>query len=456
MASWRADHIERVSGEDLVNLATDVGPAPMQVGAILLLDVPRSFDLATAASTMAERIMTVPRLRQRLIRVPFGCGRPIWVDDPTFDPTRHVRVRKATGDLAGDATDAWLLDLGAELLATRLPRDRPLWSATLIDDVAHGRVALVVVFHHVLADGLGGLAVLANLVDGAATVASVAAPRPAPRPTELLLEAWWTRGLAIRHLPAALRRLRAGLAELRGARTGRASHTSLNAPTGPRRRFVTVQADLDAVRDAAHASAATVNDVVLAGVVGALCRLLGARGEEVDRLVISVPVSARRAASATELGNQVGAVPVELVADPDRTQRLAEVARATRIAKQGPRGASSAFLGPAFRLLARLGLFRRFIERQDLVHTFVTNLRGPDDRLSFCDAPIVDIIPIAAVPGNVTVTFAVLSYAGTLTITIIGDPDSCRDLEALRVALQDELRHLMDGVATPEPGLSTQ
>jgi len=34
----------------------------------------------------------VPRLRQRLVRVPPGCGRPVWIDDPGFDAARHVRI----------------------------------------------------------------------------------------------------------------------------------------------------------------------------------------------------------------------------------------------------------------------------------------------------------------------------------------------------------------------------
>ena len=95
-----------------------------------------------------------------------------------------------------------------------------------------------------------------------------------------------------------------------------------------------------------------------------------------------------------------------------------------------------------FRLLARLGIFQWFIDRQRLVHTFVTNLRGPDVQLTF-ERPIVDVIPVAVVTGNVTVSLAVLSYAGGLDITLIADPDACPDLEVLRDALQGELDRLL-------------
>ncbi|WP_354531778.1 wax ester/triacylglycerol synthase domain-containing protein [Nakamurella sp. UYEF19] len=32
----------------------------------------------------------VPRFGQRLQRAPFGCGRPIWVDDAEFTVDRHL------------------------------------------------------------------------------------------------------------------------------------------------------------------------------------------------------------------------------------------------------------------------------------------------------------------------------------------------------------------------------
>ena len=75
--------------------------------------------------------------------------------------------------------------------------------------------------------------------------------------------------------------------------------------------------------------------------------------------------------------------------------------------------------------------------RKRLIHTFWSNLRSPEIRLSFLDCPITSIIPLSAGSGNVTVSFAVLSYAGTLTITLIADPDTCHDLSARRDALED-------------------
>jgi len=82
---------------------------------------------------------------------------------------------------------------------------------------------------------------------------------------------------------------------------------------------------------------------------------------------------------------------------------------------------------------------RWFVDRQRLVTTFVTNLRGPDVRRSFLAAPITDVIPVSSISGNVTVAFAALSYAGTLVVTVVADPQRCPDLSVLVAQLQSEL-----------------
>lgn len=86
-----------------------------------------------------------------------------------------------------------------------------------------------------------------------------------------------------------------------------------------------------------------------------------------------------------------------------------------------------------------------FVDRQRLVTTFVTNLRGPDVRLSFLTAPITDVIAVSSISGNVAVAFAVPSYAGTLRVTVIADHYRFPDLPILVARLQDQLDLLTCG-----------
>jgi WS/DGAT C-terminal domain len=93
----------------------------------------------------------------------------------------------------------------------------------------------------------------------------------------------------------------------------------------------------------------------------------------------------------------------------------------------------------AIRKLVMLGVLRWLIDRQHLVTTFVTNLHGPGTPVSFLGSAVSEVIPLTAVTGNIAVAFAVLSYAGTLTVTVTADIDAFPDSEVLVAALQDEL-----------------
>ena len=443
-ATFPAQPIERISADDLMSLAADTGSAPMQVGAILTLSMEPGQTPALFLDRLARRIHVVPRLLQRLIAVPTGCGRPVWMKDARFDPDHHLGLARcpAPGGEEG------VLRIAADTLVTPLPHDRPLWVAKLITGIDQDphHAALVFVFHHVLTDGIGGLAVLQTLAgpEGEGHMGE----EPAPPFSPLLLAADNARnhlkGLA--QLPASLKRLAAGTWELRVPGRTHLPRTSLNQPTGPRRQLAVLRFELEAVKTAARAQGATVNDLVLTATAAALNKLLLGRGESVDEFVISVPFSARRQTTINHLGNQNGVIPVPVPAVGPAHRRLGAVAAATRAAKRQPPGASNALLGPLSRLLARIGGFRYVIDHQRLVHTFVSDLRGPEQLMRLSGARVTGIIPLGAISGNVTVAFAVLSYAGTLAITAIADPEACPD----RAELCKELPRQMQDMTKPD------
>lgn len=67
--------IERASEDDVMALVSDRHDPPMQVGAVLLLDGGNHLDASRLTEAVKHRLISVPRLRQRLIDVPIGCGR---------------------------------------------------------------------------------------------------------------------------------------------------------------------------------------------------------------------------------------------------------------------------------------------------------------------------------------------------------------------------------------------
>ena len=432
---------ERIGSGDLVALATDVGPVPMNVGAAMLLDpgTETDTDINAVVSVLSKRLAAIPRMRQVLRDVPFGLGRPIWVDDPHFEVESHVQQVQCPSP--GNVTA--LLEVAADVVVRPLDRTRPLWRAVVVRGLANGQVGLVVAFHHVLADGIGGLAVLADLVDDPARsdpLGDSPPPRPGPAHGALFIDAMADHGRAVRRLPRTAAQLWAARTELGTGRRPLASRSSLNVPTGPRRQVRVVRSDLARIQRVARSAGATVNDVMLTTITDALHSLLAQRGEDVPALVVSVPIAARPATTTTNLGNRTGVMPVRIPRSRDPLPaRLARVAALTQTQKSQNRGASMAVVGPAFRLAAALGLFRWMIQRQRLVNTFLTNLTGPPHTVKLATVPVRRIIPITITAGNVTIAFAVLSYAGDLTVTVITDPDATPDADSLVAALQAEL-----------------
>jgi hypothetical protein len=188
---------------------------PQQFGAVLVLEPVEGFDAAAVTTTLADRVCAVPRLRQRLVKVPPGCGRPIWVDDASFSVHRHVEY--LTCPSPGD--ESALLDVAAKLIMRRLPMDHPLWHASVVTGLAGGRVALILVVQHALADGIGGLAVLGALVDGAPIVRPPF-PIPPPRLGTLAVDALLSRIREVRQWPTRFPDTVDHLLKARGPRIG--------------------------------------------------------------------------------------------------------------------------------------------------------------------------------------------------------------------------------------------
>ena len=69
--------IERASPADLAFLAMDTGKVPEQFAVILILERPGELALLDLRQLIGRRILALPRLRQRLIKAPPGCGRSV-------------------------------------------------------------------------------------------------------------------------------------------------------------------------------------------------------------------------------------------------------------------------------------------------------------------------------------------------------------------------------------------
>src|SRR5436305_9332290 len=138
-----------------------------------------------------SRLHLVPRYRQRLAYVPYGQGRPVWADDPHFNPRYHIRHTA----LPKPADEQALKQLAGRLFSQRLDRSKPLWEIWLVERMAGGRFALIAKTHHALVDGISGVDITTVLFDAAPDPAPTGTPpvpwtaKPLPGSAKLLGEA---------------------------------------------------------------------------------------------------------------------------------------------------------------------------------------------------------------------------------------------------------------------------
>ncbi len=443
--------LDRATPQDLASLYAETATTPMCIGVVAILEG-EGVGLSSVKAAVERRLHLVPRLRQRLLRPSPGLGPPVWVDDPAFDVTNHVRARP----LPPAAGEPELLAACEELGRARLDRSRPLWELWLLPGLEDGRAGIFLRVHHVVADGVAGVGLLAALLDIRSGVpGSPPAPwaaQPAPAAGELLADGLRRRrralavaGERLAHPRRAARRLRAGLPALRELNEDPAPRSSLNRPIGTGRRLVVVRARLDRVKAAAHAEGAKVNDVVLAAVAGGARALLHSRGEPVEGLLLRawVPVSLRHGDPVAN-GNRVGGMAVPLPVGEDRPAwLLRRIAGETAVRKRRPRGLF--FSGVLAAPLVQRTMVR-LIDRQRLVNLFVTDVPGPPVPLYLAGARLLEVFPVFPVQGNVTVGVGALSYDGQLNLGIVADADACPDVQVFADGLRETLDRLTAAV----------
>ncbi len=458
---------DRLSALDESFLHLERPETPMHVGAVAVLerapfyDADGRFRLDDVRALVASRLQLIPRFRKRVMSVPLGQGRPIWIDHDRFDIADHVRLTA----LPAPGSRRQLLELAERLMVQVLDREQPLWELWFVEGVDRGEhVGLIHKSHHTLTDGISGVDIATVLLDFSVEPAVLPPddwePVPAPDPTRLMLDSVRERFTRPTELAGAARQLADGPREAmaRAADLGRsigslvdgqvvAPRLSMNATVGRGRRLETVRVPLANVKRIREAFGCTVNDVILAGVGGAVARLLDQRGELHPELVLKVfcPVSVRDDDQRMQLGNRISAMLVPLaVGEPDALVRLDAVRATTADLKERRQAVgAAALLGLSeYAAPTLLGLAARAAHAQRLANLIVTNVPGPQVPLYCLGARMFEVYPIVPLSRNLTLNVAILSYCGQLHFGLVGDGASGRDLEVLAGGIEDAFAEL--------------
>ncbi|MBM3659540.1 MAG: wax ester/triacylglycerol synthase family O-acyltransferase [Actinobacteria bacterium] len=471
---------DRLSGLDASFLVLERIETPMHIGSLAILEGRAFFDergrfrLADVRRLVSSRLHLIPRFRKRVMEVPLGLGRPVWVDDARFDVGYHVRLTA----LPAPGSRAQLLALFERVQAQLLDRSRPLWELWFVEGLEGGQVALFQKTHHALVDGISGVDVATVLFDFSPEPTVPDAPEweptPAPSPQQLLVDTVVEEVGQVTHLGrmvadavqvpqralAQLGQLGRSMATLAEGRL-LAPRLSINRPVGRHRRFLGVQVPLDDVKAVRGVYGGTINDVVLAGVAGGLARLLDARGELRPDLRVKVmcPVSVRADQEHLALGNRVSALVVPLaVGATDPVSRLASVRAATEDLKERHQAvAADTLIGlTQYAAPTLLGLAARAAHHQVFFNLISTNVPGPQVPLYCMGAQMVEAYPMVPLSRNLGLGIAILSYCGNLHIGLLADRDAFPDLDVLATGIAEAFTEMRDhaeahGIDEPAP-----
>ena len=451
----------RLSGLDASFLQLERGPAHMHVASTTVFSgtPPHPDDLR---AHVASRLHLVPRFRQKLRFVPFGGGRPVWVDDPHLNLDYHIRATA----LPQPGSDEQLRNLAGRIFSQRLDRSKPVWEMWLVEGLSDDRFAIVTKTHHCLVDGVSGIDITTVLFDTEADPEGsgppsewVAAPEPSDAQLfgEALLERATSPAEIARELSRVARTPRRALVravdglEAFGAfaKTGIAAPPSpFNVDIGPHRRFATVTAPLQDLKRVKDAHGGTVNDVVLAAVAGASRRYLSRHGHDVDEMSLRamVPISVRGDDQHGALGNRVSAFQAPLpVWAPDPEERLSEVSRTMGDLKQSKQAVGATLMTELADLAPPTiaGQAARLQAGQRFFNLVVTNIPGPQFPLYLMGRKLERLFPMVPLAKRQAVCFGIMSYDGKVSFGLVGDYDAMADIDDLAADLEAAIDELV-------------
>jgi diacylglycerol O-acyltransferase / wax synthase len=475
--------VEQLSWTDDMMLRAERPETPMQIQMLLIYDQ----STAPAGRVTFRRILTelearlhlAPTFRRRLTELPGGLHMPYWVDDPDFDLEYHVR------HIALPQPGDWrqLCIQIARIHGRQLDLRRPPWEMTVIEGlnsvpgVVKGSFAISLKLHHCVVDGMESVELMAAMHDLAADAPRPAPPalpfRPGPLPSTSELVARTAFNIAkyplragrvvipttvgavrrIHTLPSALAR---GAAAALRPGTGPLfpPATRFNGSATPHRVFEARFHDLaDFKRIKACVPGATINDVTLAYVGGALRHYLQGHDElPEENLVAACPASIRatdeRGAGGNRLFGRLHPLGTS-IAEP--LERLSAIVEETSTFRDNDDSAGNSRLMELVGMVPTtlLGLTVKAasvmpFSAPTVASTTVSNVPGPSEPLYFAGARLQRVTGLGPLIGGMNLFHVVASYNGTVSIGATADRSALPDPATYANSMQTAFDELLD------------
>ncbi len=459
--------MKRLSGMDATFLYLETPNVHMHVGGVFVFDgngLDRS-PYEAVYELIESRLHLLPPFRRRLVQVPFGLHHPLWIEDPDFQLSYHLR-RAALPSPGGERE---LAQFSAEVMSRQLDRSKPLWETYVIEGLRDGMFAFLTKTHHSAIDGVSGAELAVNLLDLTPEVVDIPPPanewKPDRIPSDYELVRHAISSLA-KQPTSAIKALRRTLEVTLSVRERNrqpgitpppgpfsAPKTSLNGTISPHRRVAFADVSLDDVKFIKNTFGGTVNDVVLAISSGALRSYLSAKDETPEEsLVAAIPVSVRTQDEKGTLGNKISAMFASLCTTIDNpVKRYKAICEGTKSAKEQDHavGASSltewaefaspAIAGRAARLMSNMKVFDKV---RPLFNINISNVPGPNFPLYSIGSRMVAMYPLGPIMDGIGLNITVMSYMGRMYFGLLACWETVPDLDSVSNYLLGSLEEL--------------
>lgn len=447
--------MEQLTGQDTMFLNAEMKGLPQHIGGLSIYDQSTAegglVRFKQILNTLESRLHLSPVFTRKLARVPMGLDKPYWVEDEHFDLEYHVR------HIALPAPGDWrqLCILVSRLHARPLDLNKPLWEMYIIEGLdsieglPNNCFAMMLKVHHSAMDGATGAMFFPIMHDLTPEVHNPddKPPRIVEKTSDwqLLSKAYLNNLKRPRNF---LRLVGNAIPAYRRIRRGRRQGDFRSLEDKQKTRFQghisnyrvvdSVKFSFEEVRAIKNSNeGATVNDVMLTVVSGALRKYLESKGELPEKtLVTGCPIDVRSAEERSAGGNMVGFMTVSLRSDiADPKERLTAIQSESRQSKSyaealGPRIAmdvTDVLPGGMMALAMRAAVSTGLAERAVIFNTVVTNVPGPPVQLYFCGAELVDGLSLGPLLPGVGLFHVVYSSVQNKKGSISISFNACRE-----------------------------
>ena len=447
----------RLSPLDDSFLGLESASAHMHVGWTALFEPPAdrprpSFE--ELRRHIGMRLDRAPRFRQKVSPAPLDIDAPSWIDDPSFDLSRHVR-RAASDDL----------DQAVEhCMSRQLSRQHPLWEIHIAERLGDGRIAVIGKAHHCMVDGIAAVELASLLLDptpdATAREENVWRADPAPGPLARVAAGLGEKAMG----PVRLARGATGLvlsprrlftapgnasAAVRAAgRTLRPATPvePLNQSLSAQRRIARVDRPLRDLKQVKASFGTKLNDVYLAASAGALRQFLIEHGRRPVPLKTMVPVSVRGEDEVEGFGNRISFMFIELPCEePDPERRLRRIHTETTDAKDSDPGLSEATLklaGSAPRAVQRL--VSRVMASPRMFNLVVSNIPGPSEPMYMAGCELKEAYPVVPLAQGHTLSIGMTTVRDRACFGLYADGKGLAGVGKVAAALERSTDELME------------